>query len=382
MGQGVIILVVVGVILLIVADYFFRQRHQKPKQPECSLDDAWNHYLGNSEKWSARDRRAIEHVQGGKTKLADKVKASMQTTIDKTSSAAEPLPILRQAIMDATDRFMLGENVLDTTDPGTDPNEADETNDEYTVSVLEVGALRCYSMLRYGDFDREDWYAHYLRMAEMNSKNVAAMVRKTVEGRKAAFERSLHEPLSQTMRQSREVLLSYPPRTPVQRATKLTTGETMIQRAPTQEQIDQLIDLMSERFEKLFAGQVYSIESGPLVSPASTFQVDAGLLYTALAVEFRQPIDAWRRIMRKSMGPYSEAMENEDRLLKTAQELRDNWKEDGHEGPLHELLTCACASKFELPDGSRPADPNAMAVGMREDAAILVGSIRKVLQET
>jgi hypothetical protein len=305
----------------------------------------------------------------------------MQATIDKASSAGDPVPILRQAIMDGTDRFMLGENVLDTTDPNISTKDADESNDEHTVSVLEVGALRCYSMLRYGDYDQEDWYSHYQRMAEMNSKNVAAMVRKTVEGRKAAFERSLHEPLSHTMKQSREVLLSYPPRTPVQRATKLTTGETTIQRAPTQEQVDRLIDLMSERFERLFSGQVYSVESGPLVSPAATFQVDAGLLYTALAVEFRQPIDAWRRIMRKSLGPYAEAMENEDRLLETARELRESWKEDGQEGPLHELLTCACTKKFELPDGSRPPDPNALAASMREDAAVLVGSIRKVLQE-
>ena len=137
------------------------------------------------------------------------------------------------------------------------------------------------------------------------------------------MEISLHDPLTSAMRDVRKALLHHPPRTPV-RADKLVNREVPTRPYPSQEQLDRLIGVMSERLHKLFSGLVYQTGGGPPVEPAGAFQVDAGLLYAILAVHFRHPTDGWREIMDKSLGDYRSAMSNEEDVARDRPRVSPN----------------------------------------------------------
>ncbi len=132
---------------------------------------------------------------------------------------------------------------------------------------------------------------------------------------------------------------------------------------------------MTVRFEKLFAGQIYQADHGQAVNPVGAFQVDAGLLYTLLSLNFRYPTDSWREVMSEALGPYRKAMEDEEKLLRIAQESHRAWLNDEKEGPLNAVLKTACAVAFQ------DADPKALAVSMMEDAAVLVSTIKEIVEE-
>ena len=136
---------------------------------------------------------------------------------------------------------------------------------------------------------------------------------------------------------------------------------------------------MSQRFEKLFSGQVYR-ESGPPVDPVGAFRVDAGLLHTLLSLRFRYPTDAWRQIMSKALGPHEGAMKNEKKLLEIAGELQQAWTEC-QEGPLNPVLKIACRIAFENPTTPEAAEVEALAASMTEGVALLVGMIREVVDQ-
>ena len=91
-----------------------------------------------------------------------------------------------------------------------------------------------------GDATDDDWYTHYLRVAEMNSRNVNTMLQKTLAGEATALETSLHGPMAEQMRDTREALLRHPPQTPVSRATQLTPTSQPERHTPTQGQVDGL----------------------------------------------------------------------------------------------------------------------------------------------
>ena len=149
------ILVVVAVLsILVAADYFLRQRRKVTPAKECTPDSAWEHYAANPESWSSRDRQAIEKLSQRQDAAAE-VRKSMGQTVDKALAAPNPTVVLRRAIMDATDRFVMAETLY-----GAELRAGSESaagpQAEHLESVLEVGALRCYSKLRFGDFEKQD----------------------------------------------------------------------------------------------------------------------------------------------------------------------------------------------------------------------------------
>ena len=201
------------------------------------------------------------------------------------------------------------------------------------------------------------------------------MVRKTVQDQPSSFESALHDPLTRTMAEVRKTLLSHPPRTPVERSDRLTTTAESLRLSPTQHQIDELTRIMSNRFEKLFAGQIYRLEQGSAADPTVTFQVDAGLLYTILAINFRHSTDAWRYIMGEALGTYRAAMDDEQSLLTLARDCHHSWDQHREAGPLSELLRTGCRSAFAGDQGWE-----AIAAGMTEDASFLSSQIQRVVK--
>ena len=274
--------------------------------------------------------------------------------------------------MDSTDRFVLAETLAEPSESGG----ASQTMTDYAPSIVEAGALRCFSMLKHQDFAADDWYAHYLRMAEMNAKNVASMVRKTVRGEAASMEESLHDPLMDAMREIRTTLLHHPPRTPVRRSDKLIHKTDPTLGYPSQEQIDRLIEVMSDRFEKLFSGLVYQPEGGAAPNPAAAFQIDAGILYAILSVHFRHPEKAWREIIERSLGVYREAMGDGEALLEIGRACHGTWVKNESQGPLRPTLETSCRMAL---DETEPGGAGTRAASMMDDARLLVGAIHEIV---
>ncbi|MDH3284533.1 MAG: hypothetical protein OEQ13_07305, partial [Acidobacteriota bacterium] len=326
--------------------------------------------------------RAIESLPRLGHDAAERIRKSVGEAVDRALAAADPQAALRKEVMDATDRFVLSETVY-SADRGGGETASDrrELPPDHAEAVMEAGALRCFAKLRLGDFSEDDWYAHYIKVAEMNSQNVTAMVRKTVEGEETVLETSLHEPLTRTMTQVREALLRFPPRTAVDQAHRLTSEAAPARLNPTQLQVDRLTEVMSAQFEKLFTGQIYRVEQGPPLNRSAVFQLDAGLLYTMLSLYFRHPAEAWRRIMAESLGAYRGVMQDEEALLETARVYCQIWRDNEADGPLKKMLEKMCDRAQDAASGSPAANRDTLVAGIMEDARLLVGKIRNVVDE-
>ena len=366
--QIVVGVIVVIVIAIIVAAVSSKRRPQTATVPKSDDEDTWDRYLASTESWSDHDRKAVEALRRLPEAEVGRIKESVHRTQAKALAAPNPQAALRRAVMDATDRFVL----VDAHREGPQSTKPSDFN-----SIVEVGVLRCAAQQHFADYAKDDWYTHYLNVAQMNSRNVAAMVRKTVQHEPSSFESALHDPLTRTMAEVRKTLLSHPPRTPVERSDKLTSSAESLRLSPTQHQIDELTRIMSNRFEKLFAGQIYRLEQGTAADPTVTFQVDAGLLYTILAINFRHSTDAWRYIMGEALGNYRAAMEDEEGLLTLACDCHSSWEQHSEDGALNALLETACCGAFEGVEGWE-----GIATGMVEDASFLSGQIQRVVART
>ena len=66
MSSGALIFLafIAVVVVLLAADYYFRQRHDKP-DPECTAERAWEHYV--AKPWSERDSRAVAALRADLT---------------------------------------------------------------------------------------------------------------------------------------------------------------------------------------------------------------------------------------------------------------------------------------------------------------------------
>ena len=373
---GFIALAFIAMVMILAAGvYLSRQRHEKPDQ-ECTAKKAWSHYMSKARylddpgPWTTRDLKAIESLRQKSDGTKEKLKASIGETVDKALAAQKPVAILREAIMDATDRFVPYETLSRT------EGSAGESMDEFE-SVLEAGALRCFSMLRFGDYDKEDWYSYYVKVAQVNCSNVAAMVGKTVRGEQTMLETSLHDRLTRIMAQTRTTLLHDPQRTRVKEA-EMIAGTAPAELAPSEGQIERLTEIMTERLAKLLAGNIYYLEHGPIVNPVGAFQVDAALLHTHLSLRFRQPDKGWRQIVGKLLGEHGDMEQNAENILKIAGGFRQVWEESRQDDPLAAVLNSAFSIAFP---GAGPADGEAVTSRMMQDASVLVGAIREVLEE-
>ncbi len=238
--------------------------------------------------------------------------------------------------------------------------------------MIEAGVLRAFAKLRLGDAAGQDWYTHYLDVACMNSRNVAAMVRKTVEGDASSLEASLHEPLSGKMRDVRATLLSVSPRQPIARSEETDARDARRQQ-PSRRQVDDAIRVMSARLERLFTGEVYRSASGSPIERSVAFHIDAGILYCMLARTFRYPDDAWTKILAESLGPYRGAVESRHELLESMREYHALWEANEHDGPLQALIDAAGGGNDV---GGEPAP------GMMLDASYLVGQVREIVERS
>jgi hypothetical protein len=369
-SAALIILLVVAALGALIA---VQNRRSKPKAapaPDCTLDDAWRHYFTHPSAASERDRKALDGATS-EAELRERLEPSLHEATERAIAAERPLIVLREAIMDATDRFLMVETLYDHEDPAAAAPDLD------AASIVEAGVLRRFASLRYGDAAEDDWYTHYLRVAEMSAGNVAAMLRKTVSGEGPAIEASLHRPMAQTMREAREGLLHHPPQTPVSRATQLAAGPHPDRRAPDQHQIEQLSELMSVRFEKLFAGQLYQREDGTLIDPVAAFEVEAALLHSELSAHFRQPDEAWRRVLENALGGHGEAVSSsEDTLLALAHDTRR--AERATDGSFQAALRAAVAGAFHERGAESAEAVGDLAADMHEEGISLVAAIRDV----
>lgn len=381
MGNYLVIIGVIAasvvIVIAVVAVILNRPSNREPSKaanPDAVLSTAWDHYVTHPDKWSARDRRVIDRVARLDGETSKHLADSLGETVEQALAAPNPQAALRKAVMDATDRFVMADSLT-----GADRDRAEsEMSDEEFEGSLEAGILRCFAMLRFRDFAKDDWYAHYLSVAEMNCKNVASMVQKTVRGEQSSLETSLHDSLSHTMRQVRQALLHYPSQKPVTRSDRLTTDDAAPRAFPSQHEIDQLTNVMRLRFEKLFSGQMYRVENGAPVNPVDAFQVDAALLYTVLSLYYRRHEDAWRKIMDEALGSHKEAMADEAKLLEMGREFKVVWVKNEQGGPLRQVLETA-ARTFERPAAAGSAEPTIVANRMIEDAGFLVRSIREII---
>lgn len=371
-SAALIILAIALVLALLIAAETWLRRPKKPADPACTVDRALEHYTSHPELWAERDRRAIADLRAEEPSAA--LAASLHRTVETALAAEEPLVELRRAIMEATDRFVM-EETLYRPEAG---NEGRERLSPGSVAVAEAGVLRCYAMLRFADYAPEDWYTHYLRVAEMNARNVAAMLDQALSGEASTIEAALHEPMTRAMKEARDSLLRHPPQTPVRRSARLVAPQLPSRRSPDRRQIDRLTDLMSERFERLFAGQTVQLENGSLLSPAAALRVDAALLYVLLANEFRRPTEAWRRIIEEALGGPSETATNDhDELLAVGREAHRAWQRS--QAGLDAALKAACSRLVPAASGAEGGEDAERCVDLlRDDASVLAREVLRV----
>jgi len=86
------------------------------------------------------DRAAIASMKEAGEDAGKAARAAYAAAVERALAAPQPLPVLREAIMDATDQFVMAESL------GGD-----------WASVVEAGALRRFGKLRFGDQANEDW---------------------------------------------------------------------------------------------------------------------------------------------------------------------------------------------------------------------------------
>ena len=109
--------------------------------------------------------------------------------------------------------------------------------------------------------------------------------------------------------------------------------------------------------------------------------MDAALLYTTLALGFRQPDEAWHRILVRSLGGYGDVMQSEDKLLEVAKAAHHGWQQHEGESRLNAALTAACGMAFDEAAAKAAGGPGVLAAGILEEASVLVGSIQQATRD-
>ncbi len=89
-----------------------RQRRSMPRpDPGCSADDAWTHYFTGAGSLNERDRRAIGAFPSLGAEAGEAIRERVTSVVESACRSEDPQTALRIALMDATDRFVLGETV-------------------------------------------------------------------------------------------------------------------------------------------------------------------------------------------------------------------------------------------------------------------------------
>ena len=261
---------------------------------------------------------------------------------------------------------------------------------DYVLSAFAGGVLRAYSGLRYGDSSNDDWYAFYLEVAKLNSEHWVNLVEKGREGE--SWRAVMINPMKQLMKETRENMLVYPPRTPVQElAQEPEPPEPQPLEVLTEEQINQLASVMEERFLRLLNGELYVVKDLPPVSPRGAFQLDAGLLFNFIAERLRNPDDTdkhWRKVIEITCRKYKNDLDSQDlhELLDTAHVFREAWIESKEQGPLAQVLAMGAALAFDFKpseDGQFTSDESNLVAfagaEMVKDAGQLFDQVNEIL---
>ena len=372
-----VIAAVAAILLFLIIQQWRRGRPSKADLPECTPEIAWDHYLKNGGQWSPRDRSAIEALTHDRLGDAGGIRARLESVIEDALRDEKPLVPLRSAIMDATDRFVMLERLASSP---TTPASGDDSQPPQLAaaeSVLEAGALRSYSKLRFADFSDNDWYTHYLRLTEMHATNVAAMVQATVEGHPASIETSLHEPLTRAMARARKVLIHHPRQEAVDKSTRLDEASGIRALTPSPSQVEDLAALMKRHFEDLFTAKIYGIGDSNPASPAAAVHVDAVLLYGMLDLQFSQSSRAWRQIMEIALGGDAEALHGEEELLRCANRATQAWRDHDGTGSFNAAIAVACQDAVASTD---PSHAVPLASSMNEEVRQLARAIRAIVE--
>ncbi|UCF38350.1 MAG: hypothetical protein JSU96_05730 [Acidobacteriota bacterium] len=329
-GHLLMVVAIVAVILVIVGvERLSHRRRTKASSPDCNMEQAWQYYLDHPQLVTERDRKVMARFEETlESEGIEELRQNLRSIETEASDQPAPLQFIREKIMNATDRFMMIEYLSGLADQAPSA--------DFCRDVLQAGALRTYAGLKYGDFSAQDWYAHYLKMAEMHTKNVTGMIENSTQGNHSSLESSLHEPLSQSMREVRKALLKFPVRTQVLSDELL--GPRVAAETASEKQVAQLASLMRARFNKLFSGQLYGSVDSALVNPGGLFKVESAILYTQLVNRFPDDDQAWSKVMDQALSNQPALLQDKQNLLSIGRHFQGTWSRT-KEGPLMETLT-------------------------------------------
>ena len=392
--------IVVAVLVVIIAYLAVSRSAQgAPRVPDCTMLEAWDYYVEHGPQLSEKDARIIRLTL---TKFVpsdiEKLKEDLCKKERESLEADNPLILLRTQIMDMTD-FICISNVVEKVTDETLRNELlkslgydtlEALSADYVITAFGGGVLRIYAGLHYGDSSNDDWYAFYLKVARLNSDHLIGLFEKGKKGE--SWRAVMIKPMRQLMKETREKMLAYPPRTPVQElAEEPEPPEPQPLEVLTEEQINQLASVMEERFLRLLNGELYVVKDLPPVNPPGAFQLDAGLLFNFIAERLRNPDDTdkhWRKVIEITCRKYKNDLDSQDlhELLETAQVFREAWIESKDQGPLAQVLAMGAALAFDFKpseDGQFTSDESNLVAfagaEMVKDAGQLFDQVNEIL---
>ncbi|MCW4026154.1 MAG: hypothetical protein NWE76_01560, partial [Candidatus Bathyarchaeota archaeon] len=369
--------IAIAVVLLsfVVAERFLAWRRKKPPKPGCSVEQVWSEFTSGKGLATDHERKAVERYEeelspGDITNLKERLIRVEEESLKQ----AQPLVRIRRVIMDATDRFLLWDAHLG--------DSSQSVSTDYLLGVLEAGVLRRYAGQKYGDVSENDWYSHYLSVARMNAKNVVDMVNKSTSGESIALEASLHDPLTESMSTAREALLHYPVKTPVLEGDQVGFVASKPIELASDQQIEQLAEIIKVRFGKLYQGQLYGGVARIGLNPGGAFKLETGLLHILLSLRYPHDSKAWRAILEKALGKDHGALHDSEALVSLGKDLQKIWRESSDPllGVLESgtaMLSAGTASGMNSDEGSF----RVVAQQMRPDAVDLVRQFKGVVGE-
>ncbi|MEE2778162.1 MAG: hypothetical protein VYE73_15525 [Acidobacteriota bacterium] len=141
-------IVIAAVVFVLAALIIAQQKRAQPEraaQPDATVDTSWDHYFAHPAEAPTRDQRAILEVGSSTGEARERLIGALREAGALALSAPEPLPVLRKAIMDATDRFITSETLYDEE---ASEGLASQDADAVIEQAFRVAFLGCASATR------------------------------------------------------------------------------------------------------------------------------------------------------------------------------------------------------------------------------------------
>jgi len=223
-------LLIPGVLFVAICPvvYIYRVIHQiksaKPRVPALTMQEAWDFWIKNKDELHEDNRRIVDLVQRKFTASAiENLREDLMEIERASKEAANPLVLLRTAIMDAVDMSLLNNAIIELDEEVRKEVQArlgDKFRDEdlgfgFLGGSFTCQVLRWYSSLKYDDGSADDWFAWYTDVAQASVGNTVEMLKKHAKGGSPRFEAVLHKTWRQVMDQARPFVLEAPRKTPI-----------------------------------------------------------------------------------------------------------------------------------------------------------------------